>query len=59
MTFKEFINMDEKNFNNHGGDRTSMHSSIKRAYKFNKKPFMGLIHHQNKKSLKKPSAFGY
>jgi len=43
MTFKEFISLDEKNFRNHGGDRSGIHTSIKRAYKYKHKPFLGLV----------------
>lgn len=57
MSFKEFIELEEKNFRNHGGDRSSMHSSIKRTYKTSKKPFMGLIHHQKKQKPIKTSFF--
>ncbi len=45
MTFKEFINMDEHKWNNHGGDRMkTMSSHIRKALHTSKKPYMGSIH---------------
>jgi len=59
MTFKEFISLDEKNFRNHGGDRSGIHTSIKRAYKYKHKPFLGLVNHRKNNPVKKTSFFGY
>jgi len=52
MTFKEFVILKEKNFNNHGGDRSTNRSVITRSKIKSVLPHFGSIRKTKSKFFK-------
>lgn len=52
ITFRDFIKFKESNFNNHGGDRSTMRAAITRSKAKVMKPHMGPMHKAANKFFK-------
>jgi hypothetical protein len=52
MTFKEFLILSEKNFNNHGGDRSTHRALITRSTVKHVSPHFGPLYKKRKSLFK-------